>query len=149
MRKFPQNRELIPDEESWEHDNLFFRNHLANPNSPYYIEESDIVPPAEKVVEIIHKAGGKAVLPHIYQYNENAEKIITGLLDIIDGIECFYPSYTMEQTEYLVKLCEENSLIATGGSDYHGAKRTNALGGTVLPSHYRERLGQLHVSEGK
>jgi len=136
MRKFPDNKRLIPDEASWERDNLFFRSHLANPNSPFYIEESDVVPPAEKIVEVIHKTGGKAVLPHVYQYNENADLILDGLLDIVDGIECFYPSFSAAQTERLIKLCEKNNLLITGGSDYHGAKRDSVIGGVELPGHY-------------
>ena len=133
MRKFPANRVYIPDEESWEKDNIFFRRHIANPNSPFYIREDDVVPPAEKIIEIIHAAGGKAVLPHVYQYDENSEMILHGLLDSLDGIECFYPSFTAVQSEYLLELCKKNNLMITGGSDYHGGKRPNTIGCFKLP----------------
>lgn len=133
MRKFPANRAYIPDEESWKKDNIFFRRHIANPNSPFYIREDDVVPPAEKIIDIIHETGGKAVLPHVYQYDENSEMILHGMLDKLDGIECFYPSFTAAQSEYLLELCKKNSLLVTGGSDYHGGKRPNTIGCFKLP----------------
>ena len=128
MRKFAENRIFIPDVESWEKDNIFFRRHISNPNSRFYICEDDVVPPAEKIIEIIHACGGKAVLPHVYQYDENSEEILHGLLDKLDGIECFYPTFTTAQSEYLLDLCKKNRLLVTGGSDYHGEKRPNQIG---------------------
>ena len=133
MRKFPENRIYIPDAESWEKDNIFFRRHISNPNSPFYIDESDVVPPAEKIIGIIRAAGGKAVLPHVYQYDENSELILHGLLDKLDGIECFYPSFTVAQSDYLLGLCKKHNLLITGGSDYHGEKRPNKMGCFRLP----------------
>jgi len=128
MRKFPCNKDLLPDEESWEQYHIFFKRHIANPNSPFYIDERGIIPAAENVIDIIRKAGGKVVLPHVYQYEEHTELVLYGLIDSLDGLECFYPSFTTEQTEYLLKLCEEKDLLVTGGSDYHGAKRPNKIG---------------------
>ena len=37
-----------------------------------------------------------------------------------DGVETFYPSHTKEQTEHLLKLCNELNLVPTASSDYHG-----------------------------
>jgi predicted metal-dependent phosphoesterase TrpH len=128
IRKLPSNKILIPDEESWEHYYVFFKRHIANPNSPLYINESDIIPGAEKVMGIIREAGGIVVLPHVYQYEEHTESVLFGLLEKLDGIECFYPSFTKQQTEYLLELCEKNNLLVTGGSDYHGERRPGKIG---------------------
>ena len=43
----------------------------------------------------------------------------------IDGIECNYSSFTKEQTTKLEKFCQENHLLKTGGSDYHGKLKPN------------------------
>jgi len=125
MRKFEKNRELVPDIESWEKENIFFRRHTSNPNSPFYIDESDLIPSPEKVIDIIHKACGKAFIPHVYQYEENAEMILNVLVETcdIDGIECYYPSFSQAQTEYLLDFCIKRNLLVSGGSDYHGTYR--------------------------
>ena len=38
----------------------------------------------------------------------------------IDGIECYYTTFTEEQHEKLLKLCNERNLFISGGSDFHG-----------------------------
>jgi len=78
-------------------------------------------PTAEQAVELIHDAGGVAVLAHPYwDISEPAqvEELIRALG--IDGIEAFYPSHAKAQTAHLLALCKELSLIPTGSSDYHG-----------------------------
>jgi predicted metal-dependent phosphoesterase TrpH len=37
-----------------------------------------------------------------------------------DGVETFYPSHTKEQTEHLLRLCNDLNLVPTASSDYHG-----------------------------
>ena len=38
----------------------------------------------------------------------------------IDGIECYYSTFTNTQTKELLSLCQNKSLLVSGGSDYHG-----------------------------
>jgi hypothetical protein len=38
----------------------------------------------------------------------------------IDGVECFYATYTREQAELLADRCSELGLLSTGSSDFHG-----------------------------
>ena len=38
----------------------------------------------------------------------------------LDGVECFYPTYSAEQTKLLAGRCRELGLLTTGSSDYHG-----------------------------
>ena len=52
------------------------------------------------------------------------------MLDIIsnydlDGLECFYTTFTDEQSNYLVKLCEKSNMFMSGGSDFHGTRKNN------------------------
>jgi 3',5'-nucleoside bisphosphate phosphatase len=78
-------------------------------------------PTAEQAIEIIHDAGGTAVIAHPYWDIEDpteVEDLIRSLRP--DGIETFYPPHTQEQTEHLLSLCEELDLIPTASSDYHG-----------------------------
>ena len=83
----------------------------------------DVLPDFEEAYNIVKKAGGLVFLPHIYEYRENSDKILKYILENykIDGIECYYTTFTEEQHEYLLNLCKEKNLLVSGGSDYHGS----------------------------
>ncbi|MFI5027706.1 MAG: PHP domain-containing protein [Solirubrobacterales bacterium] len=78
-------------------------------------------PTAEQAIELIHEAGGAAVIAHpywdIYEPGE-VDDLIRSLGP--DGIETFYPTHSEEQTAHLLELCNELELIPTASSDYHG-----------------------------
>ena len=44
------------------------------------------------------------------------------------GLECYYSSFTPEQTEIMLALTKKYNLLVTAGSDYHGNKKTVPLG---------------------
>jgi predicted metal-dependent phosphoesterase TrpH len=78
-------------------------------------------PTAAEAIELIHEAGGVAVIAHPYwDISEPAE--VEDLIRSLgaDGVETFYPTHSREQTEHLLELCDELELIPTGSSDYHG-----------------------------
>ena len=82
-------------------------------------------PTAEQAVELIHDAGGVAVVAHPYwdvSLPEQVRDLVESLVrDVgLDGIEAFYPPHTADQTRHLLELCEEFELVPTGSSDYHG-----------------------------
>ena len=78
-------------------------------------------PTAKQAVELIHDAGGVAVVAHPY-WDISAPHEVDDLIRAldVDGVEVFYPSHSKEQTAHLLELCEELSLVPTGSSDYHG-----------------------------
>ena len=82
-------------------------------------------PTAEQAVELIHDAGGAAVVAHPYwdvkdpaQVRDLVESLVQEVH--LDGIESFYPPHTPEQTAHCLELCSEFGLVATGSSDFHG-----------------------------
>lgn len=78
-------------------------------------------PTADQAVDVIREAGGVPVVAHPYwdvKDPAQVEDLIRALE--LGGIEAFYPSHTREQTEHLLRLCEELSLTPTASSDYHG-----------------------------
>jgi predicted metal-dependent phosphoesterase TrpH len=101
-------------------------------------------PSAEQAIEVIHEAGGVAVVAHPYWDISEPGRVdeLIRALDV-DGVEVFYPTHSREQTEHLLGLCEELSLVPTGSSDYHGpthktfsrfgAYDTYGLGGPQVP----------------
>jgi predicted metal-dependent phosphoesterase TrpH len=83
-------------------------------------------PTAGEAVELIHDAGGAAVVAHPYwdvSDPAEVEELIRALE--IDGIEVFYPPHTREQTAHLLGLCEELGLTPTASSDFHGPTHKN------------------------
>jgi len=78
-------------------------------------------PTAPEAVDLIHAAGGAAVVAHPYWDVKDpveVEHLVRSLP--FDGIETFYPSHTREQTEHLLRLARELGVAATAASDYHG-----------------------------
>lgn len=79
---------------------------------------------AATCIDVIHQAGGKAVLAHPYQLGFSAEKLeqtIAALKsDGLDGLECHYPAHTPEMTAHYLALAAKYGLHVTAGSDFHG-----------------------------
>ena len=52
------------------------------------------------------------------------ERIILELVSYgLAGIEAYYPSHSVEQTELYLELADKMDLIVTGGTDFHGSNR--------------------------
>ena len=41
----------------------------------------------------------------------------------IDGIECYYTTFTPKQHEEISNICKQHHLLMSGGSDFHGTCR--------------------------
>ena len=119
--KNEDNKKLI-DEDSWNNSINLYRKYMSNPNSLFYVDTNDILPDFETTRKIIKNAGGMIFIPHIFEYKDNSIKILNYILDTyqIDGLECFYSTFSKEQTEYLLDICKSKNLYISGGSDYHG-----------------------------
>jgi predicted metal-dependent phosphoesterase TrpH len=96
----------------------FFEEYLV-PGAKAFVPRS--WPTAEQAIQLIREAGGSAVIAHPYWDIKDPDKVEDLIRSLgADGVETFYPSHTKEQTEHLLKLCEELGLTPTGSSDYHG-----------------------------
>jgi len=127
MKKHIENRRFVQDDESWETESIFFRKYTSNPDSSLYVDAGDLVPSAERVAKLIKKAGGLVFIPHIFQYEDKSENILRYLMEHceIDGIECYYSTFSKEQTDYLLNYCNKHNKYISAGSDYHGDNRAN------------------------
>jgi predicted metal-dependent phosphoesterase TrpH len=87
-------------------------------------------PKAEEAVELIHGAGGVAVVAHPY-WDVSEPDAVRDLVESLkrdvglDGIESFYPPHTRAQTGHCLALCEELELVPTASSDFHGPSHKN------------------------
>lgn len=81
----------------------------------------------ERTIQMIHNAGGIAVLAHPYQMELEEDKLhemISELKNIgLDGIECWYSEYTEDMTQRYIEYAEEFALLKSIGSDFHGENK--------------------------
>ena len=105
----------------------------------------------ERSIEIIREAGGVPVLAHPFQYkldDGGLRELIEHCMESgLQGMECRYSGYSVEQSKYLGRLAEEYGLIKTGGSDFHGDNKKHisigtGTGGLDVPYKYLEKLRQ-------
>lgn len=92
---------------------------------PCYIQRS--LPSAEKSIDMILKNGGLAVLAHPLLYkmgNEHLEHMINRLAEKgLAAIEAYYSTHSPSDTKRICELAEKNSLLLSGGSDFHGSNK--------------------------
>lgn len=127
IKKYPENFPFFLTKEALTSDKGFTRNEVYNPKSPLYVDESSLFPSLDKTIAMIHQAGGVAFLAHTYAYSKNISCQLLTILDNydLDGLECFYTTFTEEQSDYLVRICHERNLLMSGGSDFHGTRKIN------------------------
>lgn len=100
---------------------------------PAYVKKEKLTP--EEGIELITRAGGVPVLAHPkYLRDHNADRLaaLLGKLKAVGlkGVEVYYTKHTPEETELYLRLAREQSLLVTGGTDFHGANKPEIALGT-------------------
>ena len=72
---------------------------------------------ASEMIEAVHKSNGLIIVAHPFEYKRNT--IMQAKELGVDGLEALYGSYDSKQKQSLIRLCKNNDLIWTGGSDFH------------------------------
>lgn len=121
-----ENKSKVPPD-LWEDFKNFKNNHYHIKGNTFYINMAKDYPRVEKIIDIIHRSGGKAFIAHIYQYKEIEDKILELKKIIskynIDGIECYHSIFSNIENEILLKFTKAHNLLISGGSDYHGKNK--------------------------
>lgn len=94
--------------------------------------EGELIEPMD-AFSAIHAAGGKAFLAHftlpigLKGYSDaEARTYLKQLKELgLDGMECYYPSFSEADRLLCAEYIEEYDLIKTGGTDFHGANRAH------------------------
>ena len=70
----------------------------------------------------------------------------------IDGIEVYYPGYSQNTINTLLEVCENQKLLVSGGSDFHGSRKPNNLLGIgyenspiKVPYELLSKMKELHA----
>ncbi len=106
------------------------------------------------IFDIIHNAGGIAILAHPNFYGFDFDKMRDMMVEFsqdgCDGVEGYYPTYTKEEGEFIRRVAEELNLTISGGSDFHGATKpgldlyTGFDNTLVLPENLLEEILTKH-----
>jgi len=86
----------------------------------------------ERAVEVIHQAGGSAVMAHPIRYDLSAKwlrrLIVQFKAEGGDALEIVLPQMAPQQRELMLNYCLEYNLHASMGSDFHYPSKWNDLG---------------------
>jgi predicted metal-dependent phosphoesterase TrpH len=100
-------------------------------------------------IAMIHAAGGLAVLAHPGSGGTRARVEALRALGL-DGIEVKHPSHSSSETARLRGLCEQLGLVASGGSDWHGAAEgARTIGMMQVPAEWLARQDALLAALGR
>lgn len=114
------------------------------------------MPSPAEAIEAIRLAGGASVLAHPRQLRLDASgeirEVVQAMAEAgLDGLEVQHPSQKPQHRKRYRKLAEALDLVATGGSDFHGAHKPHiAIGvgdGTIDVT--RETWERLRERTGK
>lgn len=121
ITQYEGNKQFI-DDDAWNDSLVLYRKYMSDPNSIFFVDMNDVLPDLKSTIDLVKKSKGMLFLPHIFEYKHNSKRILHHILDTytIDGIECYYSTFTEIQTQELLNLCKQRHLLISGGSDYHG-----------------------------
>jgi predicted metal-dependent phosphoesterase TrpH len=90
-------------------------------------------------IEIVHRAGGLAVLAHP-GVSATAERLTALVALGLDGVEVRHPSHDEGEIARITALADRLGLLPSGGSDWHGqADGSRALGAMRVPEEWLTR----------
>lgn len=85
------------------------------------------LPSCEKSIEMIRNCGGLAIMAHplLYKISRSfLERIVADLKGCgLTGIEAYYSTHSGADTRYIIQLADNNGLLLSGGSDFHGENK--------------------------
>lgn len=133
---FPQNqnhpllRPFLPGGSRSDQPLVDFYLDICSPGKPAYVPVSYIS--ASEAIQVIHDAGGIAVLAHPAINLQGREKLIEYFLNLsLDGIEVFSSYHNAIETAFYLDLAQKYHLLITGGSDFHGKVKPNLRMGNI------------------
>lgn len=121
---YKENKDILDEMKIYDRTS-FYRQHMCEPKSPFYIDQTEGKYDVFYVSRVIHESGGKAFLAHPFVYKlPNLEEFLDELVKnkLIDGIECYHRKHNEEQIKWIVDYCNSHNLLKSGGSDKHTDK---------------------------
>lgn len=103
--------------------------------APAYFDRLRFLP--AHAIAMIQEAGGIAVLAHPkfvpLREGETLDEVVRTLVDAgLKGIEAYYSLHDDRETREYLELAKRYGLLVTGGTDFHGAVKSEILIGSGL-----------------
>ena len=114
----------------------FYRIHASNKKSIFYYDESKFGISIEEAIDMVHNAGGLALLAHplLYPYDKDKFEAVEEIIKKydLDGIEVEYPLFSEPDRNKLKELAKKYNKYTSGGTDYHAKNKPNIELGTGI-----------------
>lgn len=132
--------------------NVAFQKYIGD-HCPCYVPREKVTP--YQAIDLIHSAGGLAILAHPLLYHLGAENLKRLVIDLknhgLDGLEAIYSTYTAGEEREMKQLAESVGLAVSGGSDFHGANKpaihlATGKGNLYIPYSVLEKLEALKAT---
>lgn len=105
---------------------------MLGKGNPAYVPR--YLPEVDEIIEVIHQAGGLAVLAHPKLVGDDS--LVEELCSKIDGLEVYYPFHKPDEVQHYFLLAKQFNLLVAGGSDFHGTS-----------SRFVHELGDFTISD--
>lgn len=102
---------------------------LLTPGRPAYVPKARFQ--IADAVRIIRAAGGVTSVAHPSIYPDHARVVRRILEQGVDGVEVYHPQVDEESRAHYLRVAKELGKFVTGGSDDHGAAKTEETIGTI------------------
>lgn len=113
-------------------------------NRPAWVPKFKIS--ASAAIELVHQAGGAAVLAH--PALNNVDDMIPGMAEAgLDGLECYHTKHSNSTVTFYLQMAERLGLLITGGSDCHGMSKGQPLIGSIRLPYARVEALRARASQ--
>ena len=104
------------------------------------------LPDYKDIIDLIHDTNGIAICAHP---NVNIDHDLSCINDLIengiDGFEAYSSYHNEKDISFYQQICDDNDLIYTCGSDYHGSTKPNIK----LGDHHYDNDGSIIIEKLK
>lgn len=114
---------------SWDY---IFQNFIGE-DSPAYVPNKKLH--TNEGIELLKSTGAIVVLAHPVLISKSCIQDVVNL--DFDGIEAIYPMNTEKDTKKFIEIAQNNSLIITAGSDFHGISKSDES--------HADKIGAVHL----
>lgn len=118
---------------------------LLHNESKYYV--THVAPTPADAIGVIRRAGGVAVIAHPFASRRGEILDASAFTDLVaaglNGIEVAHRDQSPDEQRMLMEVAKDLNLIVTGGSDYHGTGKLNAMAENTTQPDQWEALESL------